>query len=95
MRGIARRDLPARPLTLGVYAFIFLTTWLAAIVNPSVLDLIETLSGPVIAALLYLMPMYAISKVPALAPYRGQASNVFIVISGLVAISAIVFKIVA
>ncbi|MEJ4100123.1 HAAAP family serine/threonine permease [Corynebacterium mastitidis] len=95
VRGIARRDLPARPLTLGVYAFIFLTTWLAAIVNPSVLDLIETLSGPVIAALLYLMPMYAISKVPALAPYRGQASNVFIVVSGLVAISAIVFKIVA
>ncbi|KQB85633.1 amino acid permease [Corynebacterium oculi] len=95
VRGLAKRDLAQRPLELGVYGFIFLTTWLAAIINPSVLDLIETLSGPVIAALLYLMPMYAIAKVPALAPYRRQASNVFIVVSGLVAISAIVFKIVA
>ncbi|MBC3185589.1 HAAAP family serine/threonine permease [Corynebacterium sp. zg-331] len=95
VRGVVKRDLPQRPLELGVYGFIFATTWLAAILNPSVLDLIETLSGPVIAALLYLMPMYAIARVPALAPYRRQVSNVFIMLSGLVAISAIVFKIVA
>lgn len=71
--------------------FIFLTTWAVAILNPSILGLIEMLGGPVIAAILYLMPMYAISKVPALAQYRGQLSNIFVTISGLVAISAIFF----
>lgn len=91
VRGVVNRPLPERGLQLGVYAFIFLTTWLAAVLNPGVLDLIETLSGPVIAALLYLMPMYAIRKVPALAPYRRHASNVFVVVAGLVAISAVIY----
>lgn len=91
VRGVLNRPLPERGLQLGVYAFIFLTTWLAAVLNPGVLDLIETLSGPVIAALLYLMPMYAIRRVPALAPYRRHASNVFVVVAGLVAISAVIY----
>lgn len=91
VRGVVNRPLPERGLQLGVYAFIFLTTWLAAVLNPGVLDLIETLSGPVIAALLYLMPMYAIRTVPALAPYRRHASNVFVVVAGLVAISAALY----
>lgn len=91
VRGVVNRPLPERGLQLGVYAFIFLTTWLAAVLNPGVLDLIETLSGPVIAALLYLMPMYAIRRVPALAPYRRHASNVFVVVAGLVAISAVIY----
>ncbi len=72
-------------------AFMFLTTWGVAIINPNILSLIETLSGPVIAAILYLMPMYAIHKVPALAPYRGRASNVFVTVAGLVAMSAILY----
>ena len=71
--------------------FIFLTTWAVAVLNPSILGLIETLAGPVIAAILYLMPMYAIHKVPALARYRGAASNVFVTISGLIAMSAILY----
>ena len=53
----------------------------------------ETLSGPVIAAILYLMPMYAIHKVPALAAYRGRASNIFVTIAGLVAMSGILYGI--
>ena len=46
-----------------------------------------------IAAILYLMPMYAIHKVPALARYRGQLSNVFVTLMGIVAISAIFYGI--
>ena len=80
-----------RSLSIGVAVFIFLTTWAVAVMNPSILGLIETLAGPVIAAILYLMPMYAIHKVPALARYRGAASNVFVTIAGLVAMSAILY----
>lgn len=95
--GIVRSVAPTankRKVNLGVAAFIFLTTWLAAILNPSILGLIESLGGPVIAAILYIMPMYAIHKVPALEKYRGKASNIFVVVAGLVAISGILFSLV-
>lgn len=62
--------------------------------NPSILSLIESLAGPVIAVILYLMPMYAVRRIPALAPYRGQLSNVFVTVAGLVAISGILFTLV-
>lgn len=51
--------------------------------------MIETLGGPIIAMILFLMPMYAIQKVPAMRKYSGHISNVFVVIMGLIAISAI------
>ncbi len=72
--------------------FMLLSTWLAASRNPGILDMIETLGGPVIAIILFLMPMYAIHKVPAMRKYRGQFSNLFVVLIGLVAISAIFYS---
>ncbi|GGY12959.1 serine transporter [Paludibacterium paludis] len=71
--------------------FMILTTWMVATFNPSILGMIETLGGPVIAMLLFLMPMYAIAKVPAMKKYSGAASNIFVVLIGLIAISAIFF----
>lgn len=84
-----------RTLSIGIAAFIFLATWAAAILNPSILGMIESIAGPVIAMILYLMPMYAIRKVPALAPYRGRLSNVFVTIAGLVAVSGIIYGLVS
>ncbi|WP_424347677.1 HAAAP family serine/threonine permease [Kocuria sp. CH-021] len=99
--GIVRSMLPAqarqpqeRTLRRGIAVFVFLTTWAAAVLNPSILSLIESLAGPVIAVILYLMPMYAVRRIPALAPYRGQLSNVFVTVAGLVAISGILFALV-
>ena len=71
--------------------FMFLTTWLVATSNPSILGMIESLGGPVIAILLFLMPMYAINKVPSMRQYSGKISNVFVVLVGLIAISAIAY----
>ncbi|MCK9798398.1 serine/threonine transporter [Pseudomonas sp. MAFF 302030] len=76
-------------------AFMLVVCWIVATLNPSILGMIETLGGPVIAAILFLMPMYAIRKVPAMARYRGQASNVFVTAVGLVAISALVYSLMA
>ncbi len=55
--------------------------------------MIETLGGPIIAMILFLMPMYAIQKVPAMRKYSGHISNVFVVIMGLIAISAIFYSV--
>lgn len=67
------------------------TTWAVATLNPSILGMIETLGGPVIAMLLFLMPMYAIHKVPAMRRYAGKFSNVFVIFMGCVSISAIFY----
>lgn len=74
--------------------FMLLTTWLVATINPSILGMIETMGGPIIAVLLFLLPMYAIQRVPALARYRGGFSNYFVWAIGLVALSAIMYKLV-
>lgn len=84
-----------KTLKTSVAVFIFVTTWLVAIANPSILSLIESLAGPVIAVILYLMPMYAIRRLPALEPYRGKISNVFVTVAGLVAVSGIVYGLVS
>ena len=72
--------------------FMLVTCWLVATLNPSILGMIETLGGPVIAVILFLMPMYAINKVPAMRKYSGHISNAFVVLMGLVAISAIFYS---
>ena len=82
----------AKALDRIVAAFMLVVCWIVATLNPSILGMIETIGGPVIAAILFLMPMYAIRKVPAMARFRGQASNVFVTVVGLVAISAVVYK---
>ncbi|ASK28109.1 SLC5/6 family protein [Neisseria chenwenguii] len=73
-------------------AFFFLTVWLTAALNPSILGFIESLGGPVIAVILFIMPVYAVYKVPALQKYRKQVfSNTFVIVTGLFAISAILY----
>ncbi|MBX7555900.1 hypothetical protein K1Y78_50535 [Streptomyces sp. tea 10] len=72
-------------------AFIFITGWIAAVATPSILSLIESLAGPVIAVILYLMSMHAIRRLPGLELYRGKISNVFVTVAGIVAVSGIVY----
>jgi len=73
---------------------MLVTTWIVATLDPSILGLIESLGGPIIAVLLFLMPMYAINKVPAMRKYSGKLSNVFVVLVGLVAISAVAYDLI-
>lgn len=84
-----------RSLNLFAALFFLVTLWGVAIINPSILGLIESLGGPIIAMILFIMPMYAIKRVPAMKRYEGKFSNVFVVVMGLVAISNIVYSLVA
>ncbi|SLM62175.1 MULTISPECIES: HAAAP family serine/threonine permease [Dickeya] len=85
------KTVPVARLNRITALFMLLTTWLVATLNPSILGMIETMGGPVIACLLFLMPMYAIRKVPAMRQYSGALSNVFVTLLGLIAITAIVY----
>ena len=86
------RQPNAKNLDRFTALFMLLVCWLVATLNPNIVRMIESFGGPVIAALLFLMPMYAIRRVPAMRKYAGHASNVFVTLVGLVAISALVYS---
>ncbi|WP_061887435.1 aromatic amino acid transport family protein, partial [Aggregatibacter actinomycetemcomitans] len=85
------KTINRKTLNYGTALFFLITLWLVAIRNPSILGLIESLGGPIIAMILFIMPMYAIRNVPAMRRYRGRLSNVFVVVMGSIAISAVVY----
>ena len=49
-------------------------------------------SGPVIAMILFIMPVVAIYKVEALARFRHRWVNGFILLTGALAVSALLFS---
>ncbi|MGX4670479.1 aromatic amino acid transport family protein [Cerasibacillus sp. JNUCC 74] len=70
-----------------IIGFMIVTCWLVAYANPSILDLIDMINAPLIALILFLLPMYAIYKVPALAKYRkNYISNAFVIIVGILVV---------
>ncbi|WP_065188237.1 serine/threonine transporter [Shewanella woodyi] len=87
----SNKEVSDKKINKFILGFMFFTIWGVAIINPSILGMIEALGGPIIAAILYLMPMYAVYKVPALKAYRGRISNIFVIIAGLLAMTAILF----
>ncbi len=98
LHGLLTKSMRARgqlvnhkTLQHGIEIFILLTCWAVATINPNILKMIEMLGGPIIALILFLMPMYAIAKVPAMKKYRSPRSNAFITIMGIIAISAILY----
>ena len=90
-------DVAINHKKLNLYSALFflITLWVVAIINPSILGLIESLGGLIIAMILFIMPMYAIRKVPAMKRFQGKFSNIFVVVMGLIAISNIIYNLIA
>lgn len=98
LHGLIVKSLRARNKTVSnhhihrlIEIFIIASCAIVATINPSILGMIEVLGGPVIAIILFLMPMYAIATVPAMKKYRNYKSNLFVCFIGIVAISAIFY----
>ena len=89
------KNVDIKQLNKVTAVFMILTTWAIATINPSILGMIEDLGGPIIAMLLFLMPMYAIAKIPAMRKYAGNLSNGFVTLIGLIAMSGIIYKLIA
>lgn len=77
-------------MTLG---FIGVLCFVVAVIDPSVLGMIETLSGPILAIILFIMPSIAVMKIPALKKYTAP-SVYFVLIIGVMALLAIVFEVI-
>lgn len=88
------RQYSNKTLHWVIEAFIIFSCWMVASLNPSILGMIETLGGPIIAVILFLMPVYAIHRIPVLKKYKHTSRNVFIVCIGLVALSAMIYGVI-
>ncbi|WP_440053430.1 HAAAP family serine/threonine permease [Pseudoalteromonas sp. T1lg65] len=76
---------------LGII-LMFLAIWLCAVLNPSILDMMGAISGPIIAMILFIMPTIAVFKVKAMAKYRGHVATYFVLAVGLLAVSALLYN---
>ncbi|EIT6974381.1 septum formation protein [Vibrio vulnificus] len=88
----SRSNSPISKIEKASLLFIVITTWIVAMVNPSILGMIETMGAPMIAAILFLMPVFAMQKVPAMAKYKTSAAvQIFTVICGLASITSVIY----
>jgi len=88
----SRSETPVSKIEKASLLFIVITTWIVAIVNPSILGMIETMGAPMIAAILFLMPIFAMQKVPAMAKYKTSAPvQIFTAICGIAAITSVIY----
>lgn len=88
----SRSGMPVSKIEKISLAFIVITTWIVAVVNPSILGMIETMGAPMIAAILFLMPVFAMYKVPAMAKYKTAAPvRLFTALCGIAAITSVIY----
>lgn len=69
---------------------IMASTWIIAVINPNILDLIETMGAPIIAALLCLLPVYSFYRIKDLGKYKMAPSTFFVALIGILAILNII-----
>ena len=79
----------AKQLNRFTMVFITLSVWAAAYFNVSVMGMIEAMVAPIIAGILFIMPVYAVKKVPAMRKYQS-AANIFTLVMGTIAITGFV-----
>ena len=70
-------------------AFITLVVWAVAYFNVSVMGMIESMVAPIIAMILFIMPVYAAKKIPAMRKY-DSAANIFVAVMGTIAITGFI-----
>lgn len=86
-----RHTINKKSIDRAIFFIILISCWYTAYKNPSILGIIEVISGPAGAIILLLLPMYAIYKIPSLQRYRGKFSNVFVIITGFITVSALLY----
>ncbi|CUR53682.1 Serine transporter [Serratia symbiotica] len=89
-----KKDINLIILNRSINIFILISTWFISTINPSILGLIKNLGSPIIAIILFLMPIYAIYTIPNMKKYNKDISNFFILIIGLITISSIFFNVI-
>ena len=90
LAGNENPNLKLIAISCGVvmYAIMLIVAYL----DPSVLGFIESLGGPIIAAILFLMPIIAIWNVSKLKKFRNPALDAFVLITGILTIITVIYQ---
>lgn len=89
---ISGKEPNIRGIRIFSTLFMYVTIILVAYLNPSILGFIEDLGGPIIAAILFLMPILAIWSVEKLKKYKNPFLDAFVFITGLLTITSVIYK---
>ncbi|MEO3990567.1 amino acid permease [Pseudocitrobacter cyperus] len=82
-----------RRLRAMILVLMFIATSIVVYLNPDVINMIETVCGPLIAIFLFLIPTYLIFTRIALKPLRSFTS-VMVMISGIATVSALLYSLI-
>ena len=83
--------MSARTHDLRTYKYKNITTSILGILNPTILDMISVVGGVFFAFMTYLLPIWVIYRVEALARFRGKKTNYFVAVMGLIVLFATVW----
>lgn len=73
----------------AIIVFITLTLWAVAYANVSVMGMIESMVAPILAMILFILPVLAVKKVPAMKKYESGV-NIFTLVMGIIAITGFI-----
>ena len=71
--------------------FLYISIIIVSYLNPSILDFMENISGPIIAIMLLLMPIYAIYTVAKLKKYQNKLLDLFVFTLGALTVSCMLY----
>ena len=91
-----RHKLASKRLDHIAIALILIPCYIVCVCDTSILGLMSKLSGPIIALLLFVFPVYAVYKMPKLYKYnktmQDKLGNYYVLIVGLISCSAILYS---
>ncbi|WP_370931531.1 amino acid permease [Bartonella sp. DGB1] len=79
------KTIPVSDKTIKIVTaiVIFMSVWLAATYNPSIVATLVNVVGPILAFILFLFPLIAIYTIPQLYKYKSLIPDLFIALIGL------------
>lgn len=88
----SRSSLSVKKIETISMLFIVITTWIVAIRNPSILGMIETMGAPMIAAILFILPVVAMNIVPAMRKFStSKLAQIFTFVCGCASITSVIY----
>lgn len=85
-----KRTSHIKQIKLMISVLMFIVTSVVVYINPDVINMIETLCGPLIAIFLFIIPTWLIFTWAALKPMRGVVS-IMVMVSGILTVSALLY----
>lgn len=88
----AGSEFSDKKLKIIANSVMYFSLLIFAYANPSVLGIIDTLTGPVIAFILFVLPVIGIYKIKSLAEYKNKLVDLFVLFIGIATIATAIFK---